>query len=106
MTPIGCAARRGGAGTIARRAACWRWHKTDKLKVLRNITIILPPSRSPELSPVKNVWQFLRQNWLSNRLVALPEAINSINMRDWAHPRQQSLPPASEPAPKRVERFQ
>jgi hypothetical protein len=25
------------------------------------------PSRSPELNPVENVWQFMRDNWLSNR---------------------------------------
>jgi hypothetical protein len=24
------------------------------------------PSRAPELNPVENVWQYLRQNWLSN----------------------------------------
>ena len=30
------------------------WHGTDKLKVPRNLTIILLPSRSPELNPVEN----------------------------------------------------
>ena len=24
--------------------------------------------RSPELNPVENVWQFIRNNWLSNRV--------------------------------------
>jgi transposase len=79
------------------------WHRTDKLKVPKNLTIILLPSRSPELNPVENIWQYLRQNWLSNRvfqtyedildagcdawnkLVAQPETIRSIGMRDWAH---------------------
>ena len=41
------------------------WHSTDKLKVPENLTIILLPSRSPELNPVENIWQYLRQNWLS-----------------------------------------
>jgi transposase len=27
----------------------------------------LPP-KSPELNPVENVWQFMRNNWLSNRV--------------------------------------
>ena len=27
----------------------------------------LPP-KSPELNPVENVWQYLRQTWLSNRV--------------------------------------
>jgi len=79
------------------------WHCTDKLKVPKNLTIILLPSRSPELNPVENIWQYLRQNWLSNRvfedynaileagcqawnkLIDQPETITSIGLRDWAH---------------------
>src|SRR5262249_10348139 len=33
-----------------------------------NITIILLPPKCPELNPVENVWQFMRDNWLSNRI--------------------------------------
>ena len=79
------------------------WHTTAKLDVPRNITPIFLPSRAPELNPVENVWQFLRGNWLSNlvfetyddiidaacdawrKLIAQPEIITSIGMRDWAH---------------------
>lgn len=79
------------------------WHKADRLEVPDNLTIILLPSRSPELNPAENVWQYLRQNSLSNRvfesyddildagceawnnLIAQPETISSIGMRDWAH---------------------
>ena len=79
------------------------WHSTGKLKVPKNLTIILLPSRSPELNPVENIWQYLRQNWLSNRvfedydavieagcqawnkLIAQPETITSIGMREWAY---------------------
>jgi len=79
------------------------WHKTDKLKIPKNLTIILLPSRSPELNPVENVWQYLRQNWLSNRvfetydaildagcdawnrLLAQPETIMSIGIRGWVY---------------------
>ncbi len=43
------------------------WHTSTKLAVPDNITLTLPP-RSPELNPVKNVWQYLRDNWLSNRV--------------------------------------
>jgi transposase len=77
------------------------WHTTEKLEVAKNMTMILLPSRSPELNPVENVWQYLRANWLSNRvfetyadildaacdawnrLSALPEVITSIGMREW-----------------------
>ena len=79
------------------------WHTTAKLDVPKNITPIFLPSRAPELNPVENIWQYLRANWLSNRvfenvdaiieaacearrkLIALPETITSIGMRDWAH---------------------
>ena len=68
-----------------------------------NITPIFLPSRAPELNPVENIWQYLRANWLSNRvfetyleiieaacdawqkLIAQPETITSIGMRQWAH---------------------
>ena len=79
------------------------WHTTAKLDVPKNITPIFLPSRAPELNPVENIWQYLRPNWLSNRvfenvdaiieapceawrkLIALTETITSIGMRDWAH---------------------
>jgi transposase len=79
------------------------WHTTAKLDVPDNITPIFLPSRAPELNPVENIWQYLRQNWLSNtvfenydaiidaacaawrKLIAQPETITSIGMRDWAH---------------------
>ncbi len=93
-------ARKAHAVLLMDRAG---WHTTDKLKVPKNITIILLPSRSPELNPVENIWQYIRGNWLSNRvfetydaiidagceawnkLIAQPETITSIGMRDWAH---------------------
>ena len=73
------------------------------LDVPKNITPIFLPSRSPELNPVENIWQFMRDNWLSNRmfksyedildhccfawnkLIGMPWKIMSIGMRDWAH---------------------
>ncbi len=92
--------RRSHAAVLMDRAG---WHITAKLKLPRNITIILLPPRSPELNPVENIWQYLRQNWLSNRvfptyeaildagcdawnrLIAQPQTITSIGMRKWAH---------------------
>jgi transposase len=79
------------------------WHTTGHLTIPKNMTLIFLPSRAPELNPVENVWQFLRQAWLSNRvfdtyeaiieaacdawnrLMDQPQAITSIGMRDWAH---------------------
>jgi hypothetical protein len=79
------------------------WRTTGKLNAPKNITPILLPARAPELNPVENVRQYLRQNWLSNRvfenydaiidaacdawrrLVDQPQTITSIGMRDWVH---------------------
>ena len=79
------------------------WHVTPKLKVPENITLMFLPPRSPELNPVENVWQFMRDNWLSNRvfrdyddivdqccrawnrLIDQPWKIMSIGIRDWTH---------------------
>jgi len=79
------------------------WHTTRRLDVPRNITLIFLPSRSPELNPVEQIWQYIRANWLCNRvfdtydeiidaacdawnrLIAEPKTITSIGMRDWAH---------------------
>ncbi len=79
------------------------WHTTAELNLPRNLTVVLLPPRSPELNPMENIWQYLRGNWLSNRvledydeivnagcqawnrLIQQPETIKSIGMRKWAH---------------------
>ena len=79
------------------------WHLSDKLVVPPNVTIVPLPPKCPELNPVENVWQYMRDNWLSNRvfqsyanildhccyswnkLIAQPWTIMSIGLRDWAH---------------------
>ena len=38
------------------------WHTTGDIVWPKNITPILLPSRSPELNPVEQVWQYLRAN--------------------------------------------
>jgi len=79
------------------------WHTSDKLELPANISIMLLPPKWPELNPVENTWQFMRDNWLSNRvfksaedildhcwqawnkLVDQPWRIMSIGLRDWAN---------------------
>ncbi len=79
------------------------WHTTDKLKIPANLTLLPLPPRSPELNPAENIWQFMRDNWLSNRvfkshddvvnlsceawnkLIDQPWKIMSIGRREWAH---------------------
>ena len=79
------------------------WHTTGALDVPDNIIPVLLPPRSPELNPQENVWQYLRQTHLSNRVFADydaivdacsdawnrltddPGRITSIGLRKWAH---------------------
>ena len=79
------------------------WHVTAKLGMHKNITLVPLPSKSPELNPVENIWQYIRENWLSNRisanyedildyccfnwnkLVGRPWLIMAIGTRRWAH---------------------
>jgi transposase len=45
-----------------------RWGHSTELQVPRNITLLPLPPECPELNPVENIWQFMRDNWLSNRV--------------------------------------
>ena len=77
-------------------------HIFERLIVPHNITIVPLPAKCPELNPVENVWQFMRGNWLSNRVFASymaivdyccdawngladqPWRVMSIGLREWA----------------------
>ena len=79
------------------------WHMSAHLLVPEAITIVALPAKCPELNPQENVWQFMRDNWLSsrvfasydnladhccaawNKLVDQPWTIMSIRLRKWAH---------------------
>jgi hypothetical protein len=79
------------------------WHGSAKLVVPPSITLMPLPPRCPEFNPVENVWQFIRDNRLSNRifkscddivdhccfawnkLVDQPWRIMSLGLRQWAH---------------------
>jgi hypothetical protein len=79
------------------------WHTTLKLDLPKNISLLPLPAVSPELNPIEQVWRWLREHELSNRVfknyndivdacctawnvfAALPDLITSIGSRDWAH---------------------
>ena len=46
------------------------WHISADLQVPDNVTLIHLPPYSPELNPVENVWLYLRERWLSHRVLA------------------------------------
>ena len=82
------------------------WHGAKALTIPPNISLLPLPPRSPELNSQENIWQFMRQNWLSNRifksfddivdhccyawntLIDQPWKIMSIANREWATVRQ------------------
>jgi DDE superfamily endonuclease len=79
------------------------WHLSGRLVAPPNITLVPLPPKCPELNPIENIWQFMRDNWLSNRifksyqdildhccyawnkLLDQPWRIMSIGLRDWAN---------------------
>ena len=79
------------------------WHQSKRLVVPDTITLVPLPAKAPELNPAENVWQYMRENWISNRiftsypdildhcceawnkLTDRPWLIMSIGLRHWAH---------------------
>lgn len=59
------------------------WHTTAGLDVPANLSLFHLPSCSPELNPQENVWQFLRQTYLSNRVFDGYEAIVEACCKAW-----------------------
>ena len=59
------------------------WHTTANLRIPQNITLLSLPPRSPELNPTENLWQFLRQTFLSNRVFETYKAILDAACQAW-----------------------
>ncbi len=78
------------------------WHSSPQLVVPENIVLLPLPPYAPELNAVENIWEYLRDNYLSNcvwetfeaivdacckawnALIAKSEVITSIGTREWA----------------------
>jgi hypothetical protein len=78
------------------------WHTTSKLNLPSNISLLPLPATAPELNPVEQVWNWIRQHCLSNRafkdyeeivdeackawnvFADQPNLIASIGERQWA----------------------
>lgn len=79
------------------------WHLSGEVTVPDNITLLPLPAKCPELNAMENIWQFIRDNWLSNRvfrnhddivdhcchawnhLIDQPWRITSVGLREWVH---------------------
>ena len=78
------------------------YKKNRKLKLPNNISLLPLPATSPELNPVEQVWLWIRQHCLANRVfkdfqeiidvscdawnifAKQADLINSIGSREWA----------------------
>ncbi len=59
------------------------WHGSKALAVPANITLIPLPSYSPELNPVERVWLYLKERFLSHRLLVDYDAIADATCVAW-----------------------
>jgi len=59
------------------------WHKSASLRVSANITLIRLPPYWPELNPVERVWLYLKERFLSLRLLNDYDAIVLAAAKAW-----------------------
>ena len=103
LAEIGKRVSQGAHAVVTMDGAGWH-QEGGRLQVPDNISLLVLPPYSPELNPQENVWQYLRQNYLANRvfdnyetivdaccdawnsLIKQPDRITSIASREWALP--------------------
>jgi hypothetical protein len=59
------------------------WHTTRKLKLPDNLTLVPLPPACPELNAAENIWQYLRQIYLANRVFESYAAILDAAQSAW-----------------------
>lgn len=51
------------------------WHRAGELTVPANMRLLLLPPYSPELNPVEDIWDDLREKWFANRVFQSMDAV-------------------------------
>ena len=59
------------------------WHDERALRVPGNVTLLPLPSASPELNPVERIWLYLRERYLSHRVLDDYEAVLNATCQAW-----------------------
>jgi transposase len=59
------------------------WHRSKELKVPKNIHLLYLPPYAPELNPQEQVWQHLKDRYLSNRTFESLEQIIEECCKAW-----------------------
>lgn len=101
LKAISAAVREGAHAVIVLDGAGWHTSKA-RVRVPDNISLLPLPPYAPEINPAENIWEYLRSNWLANRvyenydaiveaccdawnkLASEPGRIKSIASREWA----------------------
>jgi len=65
-----------------------KWHQPDLNQ--HNATMLTLPPYSPELNPIEQVWQYIKQKWLSNRCFKDFDSIVQAASDAWNNMRQQT----------------
>jgi transposase len=61
------------------------WHKSVDLMIPENVEILHLPPYSPELNPVERLWQWLRRNFMRNRLFEKLNQVEKALAEAWNH---------------------
>jgi transposase len=59
------------------------WHDSRALQVPKNISLLPLPAKAPELNPVERIWLYLRERYLSHRLLDDYGAVLDATCRAW-----------------------
>ncbi len=81
------------------------WHLSAGLVTPGNITIVALPAKRPELNPQENIWQPVRDNWLSNHVFGSYDAIVDHCCNAWNKLIDQPWPIMSISPRSRARRF-
>ena len=59
------------------------WHRANALRVPGNVILLELPPYSPELNPIERVWLYLKERYLSHRLLDDYDAIVDAACTAW-----------------------
>jgi transposase len=59
------------------------YHRSNKLVVPDNVTLLSLPAYSPELNPIENLWHYLKSHHWSNRAYADYDALFDAAEKAW-----------------------
>lgn len=59
------------------------WHTTDKIHGFENLAPLFLPPSSPELNPMEQVWKWIKEHFLANRVFKTYEDIEKSSGSSW-----------------------